>query len=197
MAGFSTALATVALSGIGDKTFLAAIALAARHRARWVFTGSVSALTIGAGIWIATGVWLQTVVAIETIQLVAGITFIIFGINALFDTFKRHKTDLQAKNREEKFLNTALSANAVIRNSFTTTFLAEFGDKTQLALLGLAAVPNLSAMSIFSGAVTANILLAVIAVTAGKYLKQIICQKKLSFFSGILFIVLGLNILIT
>ena len=101
MAGFSTALATVALSGIGDKTFLAAIALAARHRARWVFTGSVSALTIGAGIWIATGVWLQTVVAIETIQLVAGITFIIFGINALFDTFKRHKTDLQAKNREE------------------------------------------------------------------------------------------------
>ena len=99
MAGFSTALATVALSGIGDKTFLAAIALAARHRARWVFTGSVSALTIGAAIWIATGVWLQTLVAIETIQLVAGITFLIFGINALLDAFKRHITDLQAKNR--------------------------------------------------------------------------------------------------
>ncbi|NCG17142.1 MAG: TMEM165/GDT1 family protein [Synechococcales cyanobacterium H12SWP_bin.12] len=191
MAGFSTALATVALSGIGDKTFLTAIALATRHRARWVFTGSVSALTIGAGIWIATGAWLQTFVAIETIQLRAGITFLIFGVNALLNALKLHKSNLQANYIEKKNRNIALPANAVIRNSFTTTFLAEFGDKTQFALLGLAAVPNLSAMSIFSGAVAANILLAVIAVTAGNYLKKMICQKKLTFFGGILFIVLG------
>ncbi|NBQ26154.1 MAG: TMEM165/GDT1 family protein, partial [Verrucomicrobia bacterium] len=68
MAGFTTAFATVALAGIGDKSFLTALALAARHKARWVFTGSVSALTLGAGIWIAMGAWLGTIVSTDTVR---------------------------------------------------------------------------------------------------------------------------------
>ena len=199
LAGFTTAFATVAVAGIGDKSFLTTFLLAARHKARWVFTGSVLALTIGAGLWISLGVWMRSTVSIDLIKIVSGITFLLFGVKALADGFgittKKHNN----LNKEEKGSvdsSLQLPANAVIRNSFTTTFLAEFGDKTQLALLALAAGPDISAESIFTGAVVANIILAIAAVTSGKFLKSRICQKKVAIFSGALFIVLGIKILV-
>ena len=197
MAGFTTAFATVAVAGIGDKSFLTALVLAARHKARWVFTGSFLALTIGAALWIGMGVWMRAHISMDIIRLVSGVTFLAFGIKALFDGYRSHigkrAESVQAALPE---LGASLSPNAVIRDSFATTFLAEFGDRTQLALLGLAAGPNISAESIFTGAVAANILLAIGAVTSGKCLSRRLCQKRISLVSGILFIALGVKILI-
>jgi len=201
VAGFTTAFATVAIAGIGDKSFLTTLVLAARHKARWVFTGSVSALTIGAGLWITAGVWMKSIVSIDTIQIISGVAFLLFGVNALVEAAKvkssprSSNTDQDQPNTLERATPTAMPANAVIRNSFTTTFLAEFGDRTQLALLALAAGPNISAESIFSGAVAANTLLAIMAVSSGKCLKNRLCQRRLSIISGIVFISLGINIL--
>ena len=201
MAGFTTAFATVAIAGVGDKSFLTTLLLAARHKARWVFTGSVSALTIGAGLWIAAGVWMKSIISIDTIQIISGVAFLLFGVNAFVEA-RRIESSLCAFTDEGKVKNTfqsgglALPANTIIRNSFTTTFLAEFGDRTQLALLALAAGPNISAESIFSGAVAANILLAIMAVSSGKYLRNRLCQKRLSYISGALFIALGIYILL-
>ena len=202
MAGFTTAFATVAIAGIGDKSFLTTLVLAARHKARWVFTGSVSALTIGAGLWITAGVWMKSVVSIDTIQLISGVAFLLFGFNALVEA-ARMKSKTHVSNIDDEDISTfgrtatitSMPANAIIRNSFTTTFLAEFGDRTQLALLALAAGPNISAESIFSGAVAANTLLAIMAVSSGKCLKNRLCQRRLSIISGIVFISLGINIL--
>lgn len=201
MAGFTTAFATVAIAGVGDKSFLTTLVLAARHKARWVFTGSVSALTIGAGLWITAGMWMKSIVSIDTIQIISGLVFLLFGVNALVEARRmesRFHINIEAENSSNTLQLTAPSmpANAVIRNSFTTTFLAEFGDRTQLALLALAAGPNISAESIFSGAVAANILLAIMAVSSGKCLKNRLCHKRLSYISGALFIVLGINILV-
>ena len=200
MTGFTTAFATVALAGIGDKSFLTALALAARHKARWVFIGSVSALTIGAGLWIGMGAWLNTLVSTDTVKFVSGITFLAFGTLALNQVYLCHSNpEIDAKLTTEKLLYEVgdQGAEIVIRDSFTTTFLAEFGDRTQLALLALAAGPNISASSIFSGAVAANVLLAIAAVSSGKLLRNHLSYKKLSFCSGILFIALGIKILAT
>ena len=196
MAGFTTAFATVAVAGIGDKSFLTALVLAARHKARWVFTGSFLALTTGAALWISLGVWMQTHISMEIIKLVSGVTFLGFGIKAYADAYFSHKGQPGETDRPSIPEETiTLSANAVIRGSFATTFLAEFGDRTQLALLGLAAGPDISAESIFTGAVAANILLAIGAVTSGKYLRQWICQKRIALVSGTLFMALGVKIL--
>lgn len=196
MAGFTTAFATVALAGIGDKSFLTALALAARHKARWVFTGSVAALTIGAGLWIGMGSWLSTFVSTDTVKFVSGFTFLAFGVIALNQAYQCHSNpELTPITYNTTDRNTQKGAELVIRDSFTTTFLAEFGDRTQLALLALAAGPNISAPSIFSGAVAANILLAIAAVSSGKLLKNHLCHKRISFCSGILFIALGVKIL--
>ena len=85
VAGFTTAFATVAIAGVGDKSFLTTLLLAARHKARWVFTGSVSALTIGAGLWIAAGVWMKSIISIDTIQIISGVAFLLFGVKAFVD----------------------------------------------------------------------------------------------------------------
>ena len=199
LAGFTTAFATVAVAGIGDKSFLTALLLAAKHKARWVFTGSVLALTIGAGLWISVGVWMRTFISMDVIKIVSGITFLFFGLKAFAEGFGLFASEHGCIKGDLR-LSTAklhLPANAVIRNSFTTTFLAEFGDRTQLALLALAAGPDISAESIFTGAVAANMLLATAAVTSGKLLKQRVCQKKISLISGSLFIALGIKILLT
>lgn len=200
MAGFTTAFVTVALAGIGDKSFLTTLALAARHKARWVFTGSVSALTIGAGIWIGMGSWLSTFVSTDTIKFVSAFTFLAFGIFALNRAYECHSHTSPAGAEQESIDDSPDSigskgADIVIRDSFTTTFLAEFGDRTQLALLALAAGPNISAPSLFSGAVAANIVLAIAAVSSGKLLRNYLCHKRLAFCSGILFIALGIKIL--
>ena len=198
MAGFTTAFATVALAGIGDKSFLTAFALAARHKARWVFTGSVSALTIGAGLWIGMGTWLSTFISTDTVKIVSGFTFLAFGAIALNQAYQCHANPEVYPNQIADNTTNAIAqkgAEVVIRDSFTTTFLAEFGDRTQLALLALAAGPNISAPSIFSGAVAANTLLAIAAVSSGKLLKNHLCYKRISFCSGILFIALGIKII--
>ncbi|AII44153.1 hypothetical protein KR100_12415 [Synechococcus sp. KORDI-100] len=198
MAGFTTAFATVAVAGIGDKSFLTALVLAARHKARWVFTGSVLALTIGAALWIGIGVWLRSHISMDVIRVVSGTTFLAFGIKAFLDARQHHQREnTQIDRQQTAGAITSLPCHAVIRDSFTTTFLAEFGDRTQLALLALAAGPNLSTESIFTGAVSANIVLAVAAVTSGKYLKQSISHKRICLISGALFTILGLKILLT
>ena len=196
MAGFSTAFATVAVAGIGDKSFLTALALAAKHKARWVFTGSVLALTIGAALWIGLGVWMRSHISMDVIRVVSGTTFLLFGIKAFRDGWLCHRRQIRTLDQgETPKPMSSLPRHAVIRDSFTTTFLAEFGDRTQLALLALAAGPNISAESIFTGAVMANIVLAIAAVTSGKLLKQRLCHKQICFVSGTLFIALGLKIL--
>ena len=200
MAGFTTAFATVALAGLGDKSFLTALALAARHKARWVFTGSFSALTIGAGMWILMGSWLSTFVSTDTVKFVSGFTFLAFGAIALNEASLCHSRPEAAQNQipdNTSTTTTQKGAEIVIRDSFTTTFIAEFGDRTQLALLALGAGPNISTPSIFSGAVAANILLVIAAVSSGKLLKNHLCHKKISFLSGVLFIAVGVKILAT
>ena len=198
MAGFTTAFATVAVAGIGDKSFLTALLLAARHKARWVFTGSVLALTIGAGLWIGIGVWLRSHISVDAIRVISGTTFLVFGLKAFMDAWRHHQRNSEHIEQQQRGGGfSTLPCHAVIRNSFTTTFLAEFGDRTQLALLALAAGPNLSTESIFSGAVSANVVLAVTAVTSGKFLRQRICFKRICLISGALFTALGLKILLT
>jgi Ca2+/H+ antiporter, TMEM165/GDT1 family len=86
--GLTTAFATVAIAGIGDKSFLTTLVLAARHKARWVFTGSVSALMVGSEPWITVGVWMKSVVSVDSNQHISGVAFLLFGISALVEAAK-------------------------------------------------------------------------------------------------------------
>ena len=74
---------------------------------------------------------------------------------------------------------------------FTTVFLAELGDKTQLATLLYAAKAENPKLTIFLGAALALILSSAIGVLAGTFVSQHISPKVLSWVAGSGFIIIG------
>lgn len=84
--------------------------------------------------------------------------------------------------------------------AFTTTFvaifLAEIGDKTQLATLSMAS-GNSSRWSVFAGSALALVATSAIAVLAGESLSRVITPLWMQRGAGVLFLVLGVAFLMT
>ena len=74
---------------------------------------------------------------------------------------------------------------------FTTMFVAELGDKTQLAALSLSA-QNKSLLTVMLAVVCALSLAGVLGVLLGRVLGEALSPTFLKFFTGILFIGIGL-----
>ncbi len=75
---------------------------------------------------------------------------------------------------------------------FGTIFLAELGDKTQLATLLFASKSSTHLLTVFLGASLALILASAIGVAAGGIVSQLVDPKYLSYAAGIGFIAIGL-----
>ena len=74
---------------------------------------------------------------------------------------------------------------------FGTVFLAELGDKTQLATLLFASRGTVSLWTIFFAASAALVLTSAIGVAAGGLVSQYVNPRYLSYAAGIGFIVIG------
>ncbi len=88
--------------------------------------------------------------------------------------------------------------NAGIRlfaSTFLLVFLAEIGDKTQLATLGLAADKKHSALVVFAASALALTATSLIAVLVGHAMGDLLPQRLIRWVGGLLFIVLGLLML--
>jgi len=78
--------------------------------------------------------------------------------------------------------------------TFGTIFLAEIGDKTQLAALTMAAETRLP-VSVFVGACTALCLATLVGVAFGSFLSHLVPEGLLKKIAGAGFIVIGVLIL--
>jgi len=74
---------------------------------------------------------------------------------------------------------------------FGIVFLAELGDKTQLATLLFASKSPGNLVTVFVGASAALILASAIGVAAGSVVAQYIEPKLLSYVAGVGFVVIG------
>lgn len=74
--------------------------------------------------------------------------------------------------------------------TFVSIFLAELGDKTQLATVGFASAGK-SPATVFLGAICALILSSLLGVIVGANLQKILPIKTVHIISGVLFIVIG------
>lgn len=79
----------------------------------------------------------------------------------------------------------------ILMTVFSVVFLAELGDKTQLATMLFAADSQVSKMTVFVGASLALVLASAIGVAAGSLLSQYVSEKYLHYGAGIGFIVIG------
>jgi putative Ca2+/H+ antiporter (TMEM165/GDT1 family) len=178
LAAFATAFVLVVLAEMGDKTQFVAMAFAAKFSAYKVlfsiFLGTIANFIIV----IALGEALSAIVPLYAISLAASLAFIGFGLW----TLREEKTD------EEKV---KLSRFGVIATVAATFFVAEMGDKTQLATLSLA-VQYQSPVSVLVGAVLAMLVADGIGIVVGVVFCRRIPQRSLKWLSAIIFVVFGL-----
>jgi len=74
---------------------------------------------------------------------------------------------------------------------FSAVFIAELGDKTQLATMLFATDKGVSKLTVFLGASLALIVASAIGVLAGSFISDYISEKCLSIIAGIGFIAIG------
>ena len=74
---------------------------------------------------------------------------------------------------------------------FTSVFIAELGDKTQLATLLFASDKETSKLTVFIGASLALVVTSAIGVIAGSAISQYVNEKTLRYLAGIGFIAIG------
>lgn len=173
-----TAYLLIALAEFGDKSQLVCMTLAARHRGAPVALGAIMAFALlnllavlfGAAVAAWLPGWLVT-------TLVA-LLFAVFGISAL-----RYREDDDDEAIEEK------PGHGVFATSFLLIFLAEFGDKTQIAVAGLGSASD--AWAVWSGATAALATTALLGVYAGRRLLNRLPLLWIHRVSGITFLLLA------
>ena len=118
----------VALAEIGDKTQLLAFILGARFKKPWpIIAGILCATLINHGMAGALGAWITAVMSPELMRWALGLSFLGMAVWTLVpDKIEEEETQV-AKHL------------GVFGATFITFFLAEMGDKTQIATVALAA----------------------------------------------------------
>ena len=93
------------------------------------------------------------------------------------------------KENEDKNLNKNFFT--IFLTTFTTIFIAELGDKTQIATLMLSAESG-KPISVFIGSSLALISSSVVGVLIGKWLSKKVSPNRFSFFTGVLMVIISL-----
>lgn len=171
-----SSFALIALAEIGDKSQLVCMTLAARHRHWPVLLGASVAFLFLNGLAVAFGAAVSNWFPQYLVSLLVAVLFAGFGIHNLL-----RKADEEGAEVEEK------SGHGLFLTTLLLIFVAEFGDKTQLAVAGLAS--NLDAMGVWLGASLALILVSAIGVWAGRTILKRMPVLTLSRVSGLLFLV--------
>ena len=128
MEAFFVSTAIVALAEMGDKTQLLALVLAARFRKPWpIVLGILVATLANHGLAGALGAWVTTVVGPQVLRWILGVSFIAMAVWMLIPD-KLDEGDADGAPRWGVFGTTLVAF-----------FLAEMGDKTQIATVMLAA----------------------------------------------------------
>ena len=197
LTAFTASLLLITISELGDKTFFIAVILAMRHSRRLVFTGATAALAAMTVISVLVG---QAVSLLPQNYIhFAEITlFFCFGLKLLYDAKQMPaKCDSEEAKEAAEAVDNARSFKwlprgsklAVVLKAFVLTFIAEWGDRTQIATIALAASNN--AFGITLGATLGHAICAAIAVIGGRIIAGRISERAIATLGGCLFLIFG------
>lgn len=169
----------IALAEFGDKSQLVCMTLAARHRGLPVVTGAVAAFAILNLLAVLFGAAVAAWLPEWLVTLAVAVLFAFFGVQSL-----RFEEDEDDDEIEEK------PGHGIVATTFLMIFLAEFGDKTQIAVAGMgsAAAPTAT----WVGATLALATTSVLGVYAGRRFLQRLPLHWIHRVSGVFFLLLAL-----
>lgn len=183
MEAFLVSTGIVALAEIGDKTQLLAFILAAKFkRPLPIILGIFVATVANHAFAGAVGAWITTVLGPETLRWVLGISFIAMAIWTLIpDKFDEN--------------DAKLTQAGVFMTTLVAFFLAEMGDKTQVATVALAAQYQ-AFFSVVAGTTLGMMLANVPAVLIGDKLANKLPIRLVHSIAAAIFAVLGVATLL-
>ena len=179
MEAFLISTGIVALAEIGDKTQLLSLVLAARFRKPWpIVWGILVATLANHGLAGALGSWVTTQLGPEALRWVLGGSFLAMAVWILVPD-KLDEGDQEAPPRFGIFATTVVAF-----------FIAEMGDKTQVATVMLAAQFN-SWFWVVAGTTLGMMLANAPVVWLGDALTRRVSLKWVHRISAVVFAVLG------
>lgn len=175
-----TAFVLIFLAELGDKTQLVCMTLAARYRGWPVFLGSLAAFILLNILAVIFGAALAQWLPENVMIIIVAIMFAVFGIQSL------RASD---EDEDDADVATTKSGRSIVMTAFLMIFVAELGDKTQIAVAGLAgAMPPIP---VWVGSTLALGLSSALAVIVGSKLLQKIPMRIVHRLSGIFFLALA------
>ncbi len=183
MEPFLQSFGLVLASEMGDKTQLLALVLALRFKKPLiVMLGILVATLLNHALATYLGTWLASHFSAQTLKISLAIIFLAFAVWILFpDKIDDNETSIDQKSKNAFFTTVVLF------------FLAEMGDKTQLATLALGAKFQ-SPILVTIGTTLGMLVADGLAVVFGEKLTKIIPMQAIRIFSSILFAAFGLAI---
>lgn len=221
---FANSVAMIVATEIGDKTFFIAAIMAMSYPRMAVFGGAVGALAVMTVLSAALGFALPTILPKTYTHYASALLFLYFGLKMLKEGMDSHggpseeltevEEELTKKNEGEpkkvdefemeaggaglgngsRRSNAKKTLSQVLTMSFTMTFLAEWGDRSQIATIALAT--NKDPFGVTAGGIIGHSMCTGMAVIGGRMLAARISEKTVHLIGGALFLVFGLHALL-
>ena len=177
---FLTVFGVIFVAELPDKTALAALVLATRHRAAPVFLGTALALTVQSLVAVGAGQLLSLLPA-RPVHIGAGVLFV---VSAVVMWRRKSDDDEDAKNAQGAgFWKTLWTV-------FVVVFIAEWGDLTQLATAALAARYH-APVTVFVASTLALWAVSAIAVFIGNRAGKLLNPETTKKVAAVLFAGIG------
>lgn len=177
---FLFTLIGVTIAEIGDKSQLLIIAFSTKYKPYKVFLGIIIATILLSSTAVIIGNYITKFDSIQLwIQSIAAVSFILFGLWTL-------------SNKEEHREEMKKSRFGPVLTVIFAFFIAELGDKTQLATMAFAAKFPDSPVGVFLGGTLGLILANTIGIGLGSIISRYISEKKLRLLSATVFVFFGL-----
>jgi Ca2+/H+ antiporter, TMEM165/GDT1 family len=173
-----TSFALIVAAEMGDKSQLVCMTLASRHKAMPVMLGAVAAFAFLNTLAVIFGVAIANWLPKYVVALIVAFLFAVFGLHSLL-----------AKSEDEDEPVKEKSGHGIFFTTFLLITVAEFGDKTQLAVVALssAAVP----VAVWLGATAALATTSALGIVAGRALLKKVPLILLHRISGTIFLILS------
>lgn len=195
---FFVSFVTIIISELGDKTFIIAAVMAMKNNRKLVLLGAAGALALMTILSVAFGMILPQLLSKRITTLLSALLFLIFGLKMIHEYFqmKEEKTmeeielvraEIQQVPGVERASSMEMGVqinqissskyfNPILVQVFSMTFFAEWGDRSQITTIALAASHNILAVTF--GAILGHFICSALAVLGGQLLASKISVKK-------------------
>ena len=212
---FISSISMIFVSEIGDKTFIIAAIMSMKYNRMQIFAAAFSALAVMTILSAALGYALPNLLSKVLTHYVACLLFATFGFKLLYDvamgvsesSVDEELEEVEKELDKKEVGDVSLDADPNLINyysklrksvlspifiqAFTMTFLAEWGDRSQISTIALAAAKH--PVGVTLGGCIGHAICTGGAVMGGRLLSQKISPRNVNIAGGILFLLFALH----